>query len=788
MEDIRNGVRQLARQRGSSCVAILTLALGIGLSSALFSVIHATMLRPLPYPNPEQLVEVWPELLEPGGTFWNPTPSMEDMRAWQTPDDVFSAVAFTGGAFRGRILQNAEPERITVMYFTEQYLSMYGVTPVIGRDFTREDCEPGAPAIALLGYGFWQSRYGGRADVIGTTIRLDDEVATIVGVLPSWFNATTQVSQPFRLPADEFASRGTGHGVEARLRPGVSLEEAGARLSARTKPSHGSPQVRAVVTSQFDSITARYRTTIVVFVGAVALIVLLAAVNVAGLLMARGAARQRELDVRAALGASRARLVRQLLTESLILAVPAGVIGVALAWLSLDAIVANVPMRLPENAPVTLNIAVLAATAALLVVTAIVAGLMPALRLSRAQAGNIMLRANRQMGSTLSRRSGQMLIAAEVALAVVLVAGAGLMVRTFVRISGVDLGFNAESLMTMRVMPISPSPDAHKQYYLALVQHLRTVPGVSSASLVSYFVLDGGTSYTSVIASPAKIFGPVFDVMPEYFETVGARLVQGRFLTEADYASNYQGVVMSESAARVLFGGAPAVGREVTRTGAKRSWVVLGVIADLRHGGPLNDDARDRQQVFFPFEPTKWTVETPMTAVVRYSRGAGGVVEQLQRIAQSIGPRVVVDEIRSSDELFAERVITPRRRLVLLSLLGALALALALVGVFGTTAYAVTRRTAEIGLRLAVGARPGQTVRTIVLDSVMPIVIGTAIGLGAAVLLTRTIQSFLFETTPTDPLTLASVAAVLIISGALAALVPALRAAGIDPASTLRTE
>lgn len=788
MEDIRYGIRQLVRQRGSSCVAILTLALGIGLSSALFSVVHATMLRPLPYPHPEQLVEVWPELLEPDGTFGNITPSMEDMRIWQTPDDVFSAIAYTGSAFRGRILQSTEPERIAVMYFTEQYLSMYGATPLIGRDFTRADCQPGAPAIALLGYGFWQSRYGGRSDALGTTIRLDDEVATIVGVLPAWFNKTVQVAQAFRVPAKEYASRGTGHGVEARLRPGISLEAASARISSRTKPSNGSPQARAVVTARFDSITSRYRTTINVFVGAVALIVLLAAVNVSGLLLARGAARQGELDVRASLGASRARLMRQVLTESLILAVPAGVIGVAVAWLSLDVIVGNVPLRLPENAPVTLNVPVLAATAVLLIITAIVAGLMPALRLSRAKAGNITLRTNRQIGSALSRRAGQVLIAAEVALAVVLVAGAGLMLRTFVRISAVDLGFNTDNIMTMRVMPIDPSPEAHKQYYLTLLQHLRTARGVAAASAVNYFVLDGGTSYTSVIAKPAQIFGPVFDVMPGYFETIGARLVQGRFLTDADYASHDQGVVMSESAARALFGAAPATGREVTRTGERRSWVVLGVIADLRHGGPLNPDKRDRQQVFFPYESDQWTVETPMTVVIRYSSSAGGVVEQMRRIAQSIGPRVIIDEFRSSDELFAERVVTPRRRLVLLSLLGALALVLALVGVFGTTAYAVTRRSAEIGLRLAVGARPAQVVRTIVRDSAMPVALGTAIGLGAAALLTRAIQSFLFETSPTDPLTLASVAAVLIICGALAALVPALRAARIDPASTLRTE
>ena len=789
MQDVRNGVRQLVRQRGSSLVAVVTLALGIGLSTALFSVIYATLLRPLPYANPQQLVDVSPHVLYPDGSFGSLTPSMEDMRTWQEAGDVFSLVAGTGSAFRGRILDGAEPERLKVTYFTEHYLSMYGVTPLIGRDFTRADCERAAPAIALLGYGFWQSRYGGRSDAIGMTIRLDEEVATIVGVLPSWFNATTQVSQPLRVPVSEYSSRGTGRvSVEARLLPGISLEEASARISARTKPSNGSPRARAVVTSQFAALTERYRTTVNVFIGAVALIVVLAGVNVAGLLLARGAARQRELDVRASLGASRGRLVRQLLTESVILAIPAGLIGVVLAWLSLDAVVLNIPLRLPSHAPVTLNLPVLAATTTLLLLTAVVAGLLPALRLSRANAGSVMVRANRQMGSALSRRGGQVLIASEIALAVVLVTGAGLMLRTFVRISAVDLGFNPENLITMDVMPVAPSPGAHQQYYTALVEHLRTMPGVSSASLVDNFVLADSTTYTDISVKPLETFSTVFEVMPGYLETIGARLRAGRFLTDADYVSQFRGVVINESAARALFAGAPPVGRELTRAGSRLPWVVVGVIADLRHKGPVNTNPQDKSQVFFPYRPTKWSVASDMTIVVRHSGEAGGLVDQMQRVARSIGPRTIIDDISTADELFTERVITPRRRMVLLTLLGALGLVLALVGVSGTTAYAVTRRTPEIGVRLAVGARPSQVVGAIVRDSAAPILVGTAIGLIGAALMTRAIEGFLFDTSPTDPATLATVAVVLIVAGTLAALAPALRAATIDPVVTLRVE
>jgi predicted permease len=376
IQDIRYGIRQLFRQRGSSLVAVFTLALGIGASTAIFSVIDAAMLRPLPYPNPEQLVRLYPEVIQPDGRPSRPTASMEDMRAWQAADDVFTSVAGWGSAFRGRIVEGPEPERLQVMHFTEDYLSMHGVAPIVGRDFAREDTDPGSPLVALLGYGYWQSHYGGRREVLGETIRLDEDVATIVGVLPSWFEARTTLSIPLRIPANEFSRRGTGRvSVYGRLRPDVTIEQARARLAARMPPltrRDGSVgEVRVSVTSRLESAISQYRTTINVLAGAVGLILLIAGVNVAGLLLARGAARQSELAVRASLGARRGRLMRQLLTESLVLALPGGALGVLLAWLSLDVIVANIPLSLPSNSPVALNVKVLAFTVALLVPTAL---------------------------------------------------------------------------------------------------------------------------------------------------------------------------------------------------------------------------------------------------------------------------------------------------------------------------------------------------------------------------------------------------------------------------------
>lgn len=772
------------------------MALGIGAATAIFSVVDATLLRPLPYPDPEQLVSIRVDVTQPDGRASSPTTSMADMRLWQEATDVVSKVAGTGRAFRGRIVDGPEPERLQVMQFTEDYLAMHGVAPIIGRDFTRADVEYGAPAVVILGYGYWQSRYGGSEDVLGQSMRLDDGVATIVGVLPAWFNASMPISQPLQIEPAMMERRGTGRpSVIARLQPGVTVEQASERLSARLagQPGPGGTTlaVQARVSSQLESAVSQYRTTVNIVAGAVGLILLIACVNVAGLLIARGAVRQSELAVRAALGAGRSRIVRQLLTESVILAAAGGLVGVLLAWLSLDAIVANLPLSLSSNAPVTLNFKVLAATTGLLVPTALLFGLAPAVRLSRVRLGSALARGGRQRGSSLSRRGSQLLITAEVALAVVLVMGAGLMLRSFARISAVDLGFNPAGLVTMEVLPLDANPAVHKLYYAALLDRLRTTPGVASVGLVDNFALGGGTSYTSLTAEGRSVSSSVFAILPGYFETIGATLRAGRLLSDADYASGFRGVVLNEASARLLFPDGPAVGRQFSRAGRDREpWTVLGVIADLRHGGPLRPPTRemDASQAFFPLEPTASDLIQAMMVVVRPVGPAPELAERLRGAAQAIGPRVLVERIRSGEDWFGDRVITPRRRAVLLGLLGGLGLVLTLVGVFGMTAYAVARRTTEIGVRMAFGARPGQVVGTMVRDSAMPIVLGTALGLGAAALATRVIESFLFETTPTDTVTFAAVALTLTATGCLAALIPALRASKVDPVTALRAD
>jgi putative ABC transport system permease protein len=355
----------------------------------------------------------------------------------------------------------------------------------------------------------------------------------------------------------------------------------------------------------------------------------------------------------------------------------------------------------------------------------------------------------------------------------------------------VDLGFNPDGLITMEVLPLERTPAAHKEYYKSLLQQIRTLPGITQVGLVDNFPLGSGMSFTSVSVAGKETFLTVFATTPGYFETIGARLRAGRFPNDADYGAGLRAVVINESAARMLFPDGRVVGAEMSRAGGdRRPWTVLGVIADLRHGGPLETAPRPQNQahVFFPLEPTASDLTEAMLIVMRISPDAPVLADQLRRVARSIGPPVLVERIRTGEELLGQSVITPRRRTVLLALLGSLGLILALVGVFGMTAYAVTRRTAEIGVRMAFGARPGQVVGRILRDAALPILIGTAVGVVAATFATKAIASFLFQTAPTDPVTFAVVALTLIATGGGAALLPALRAAQVDPASCLRSE
>ena len=786
LQDIRYGARLLLRRPAFTAIAMLTLAMGIGLSTALFSVIDAALLRPLPYPHPEQLVGILVRETY-GGELVHFAPSLADIRAWRKVGRTLAHVgAGRVAGFTPRIVDSGTPERLIVADVSEDFLEVFGIAPLLGRSIQAEDLNEGAPLVVLRGHAYWQSHFGGTSDVLGRAIRVDNVPATIVGVLPRGFYRETAVWVPTKVAAAYVNHRGSGTPVNARLRPGVTVAQAEQELTdiAKSVPSADPVQVVHVeLSSMYDEETQGSSKTTAVLASAVALILLIACVNVAGLLLARGAIREPELAIRRSIGASRARVVRQLLTENLLLAFGGGLLGVFLAWVSLDAIVVLVPMSLPSNAPPRLNLVVLALAATVSIVSSLVFGLVPAIKSSRARIGSELARASRRHGSALSRRGGQLLIAAEVALAVVLLAGAGLMVRSFTRLLDVDLGFNPGAVLTMEVEPIEMTADVRRQYYPALLEALRALPGVAAVGAVDSLPLRDG--YTvAFLKSDSRSNIVMKQVLPGYFEAIGQRLLQGRFPTEADRTGAEPVALINETSARRFFANGSPVGRMLETTD-QPSARIIGVVGDVRIHGP---EYEVRPELYYLYGQADAKRAGPMRIVLRPRTAAMLSTKRLRQIAQGLGPTVLVGSVQFSTEDVDQVTVTPRHRTLLLSLLGALGLVLTLVGIFSMTAYTVARRTQEIGIRMAFGARASDVVRAMVRDAAWPAFVGLSMGLLGALYETRILASFLFETTPHDPATFAAVAALMSAAALVAAWVPARRAAQVDPVIALRAE
>jgi putative ABC transport system permease protein len=792
--DARYGCRQLAQHPSYSMVAVLTLALGIGVSTALFSVIDAALLRPLPYPNPEELVTLTIDDTHPVVGPLHLAPSMADVRRWRTLTPI---VAHAGsGRVTGivpLIVETATPHRLTVAEATEDFLETYGVGPILGRSIRAHDTQEGAPPVALLGHAFWQRNFASDPNVLGRDLRIQNRPVTIIGVLPAGFYSETAVWRAAQLPSAWLEMRGAGTPVIARLQPGVTVAQAKAALAAVTPPTprRGDTPIaiRVGVTSMYDDATRPFGATIQTLSMAVALIVIIACVNVASLMLARGATRDVELAIRASIGAGRGRLVRQLLTESLLLAIAGALSGVLLAYLSLDSLVALIPLSLPANSPVVINGTVLAFALGLSVVTALLFGLVPALKLSRA-AGRIgtMLAGGRRGSAPLSKRAGQWLIGVEVALALVLMTGSGLIIRSFAKLLAVDLGFDTANVLTVEVEPLDQTAAAKRDYYAALAAELRRQSEIASAGAIEHLAFNsrGGGRYGFAKADTGvDVGGPQRTVLPGYLEAMGIRPMAGRLLEEPDRVTG-EAMVINAASAEQHFGG-NAVGHTVRLDpNSPRQWRIVGVVPTVRHGGPLG---RVRAEMYVPPDPQgSDEAAVPLTMVMRLREGASLSGDRLKQIAEAVGPRVLVGRIRPASALFGEQVAAPRHRMLLLTLLGAFGLLLTLVGIFSMTAYAVARRTREIGIRVAFGARPRQVVAVMIRDAIWPVALGLAVGLAGTYYSSRLITSFLFQTTPHDAVTLASVLILLGAAACLAAWLPARRAASVDPLLALRAE
>jgi putative ABC transport system permease protein len=787
--DVGHGLGRMRRRWGYATAAILTLALGIGLSTALISIVDATWLRPLPFPDPERLVKVLLTVAESGADRRS-SPSIVDVRALRADGRILEGIGQFHQWEERLVLDTGEPERVKVLQMSEGYADLFGLPPALGRTFRLEDSRPGAAPVIVLGHAFWRRRFAGDPDVIGKTFLLGNISTTVVGVLPPALHRDTHVWMP-RTLEPHGPGRDSGADVYARLRAGISLPEAERALGAlaRQWPSVPDwPRITGVsLEPLYDDAVASTEAAVSMIAVSVLVLVALVCVNVAGLLFADGADRRREFAVRASLGAGRGRLIRQMLTEAGVLGTAACFLGVLLAWWSLDSLVRVLPLHLPPHASPALNVRVMvyAVTAALATVLAV--SVWPAVRLTRASLTDNIAGAAQLRTGAWPRTFGRGIIAAEVALAVVLLIGGGLLLRSFNRLLSVDLGFQPDAILTMEAVPLEQSPIVWQQYYPQLLARLRTIPGVAAVGAIDgmplansrMVVMAGMVDESGNGPPPGPLDSAIMStVSPGYLEALGVRLLEGRTFTEQDAGRNV--IVLADNLARRAFPGKSPVGESISISG-QPPLTVIGVVADVRHS-PWNDPTATFYAWMIPH------AMLPPAIVIRAKPGVTLSLEELRASALSVGIRAFVERIRPGAELLDENVRDPRNLTLLLSLFGGLGLVLTLIGTGGVTAYAVARRTQEVGIRMAFGATPRDVVAGLTSEALRPILAGLVVGLVASYYATAVLERFLFDTPATDPGTFAAVAAGLGVAALIAAWLPARRAASVDPVQALRAE
>jgi putative ABC transport system permease protein len=806
-QDMRYGFRTLRKRPGFTVVAVIALALGIGANTAIFSVVNELLLSPLPYANAEQLVMVW-EHNRPRDVHQNVV-STANFLDWREQSQSFADMAAFYDA-RFNLTGSGEPFEIPAQVATENIFSLLGVEPILGRNFTREDVAPDAPSVVILGYGLWQSRFGADPSIVGKTITLNGSSATVVGVLPAgfqWFikkgsltDKPAELWTPFIFTEQHRVRRGRFISSVARLKPGVSPAQAqaemttiGARLEQQYPALNTGWGVEVVpLREQF---VGDVRPALWILLGAVGFVLLIACANVANLLLARAAARHREIAVRTALGASRLRIIRQLLTESVLLSVLGGALGLMLAWWGIGALAALSPSDLINLENVSLNLSVLSFTLLVSLLTGIIFGLVPAFEATKLNLTESLKEGDKgASGNARTRRLRNAFVIAEMALALVLLTSAGLLIRSFMRLQTVNPGFEADRLLTMRV--VLPGRKYREEYqrvgfFKQAVERINRLPGVESAGAVSFLPFAGigaATGFT-VEGRPEPEAGqrPTTDVRVTdagYFRAMNIPLISGRVFTEQEATEKRNVAVINDAMARKHFAGEDPLGKRVTvRMGENPApTMIVGVVGDVKH---RSLDQEVKPMVYWPHPELAYTT---MTIVVRTQGEPLGLAAAAQREIQAIDAEQPVSDIRTMEQLLAASVARARFNTLLLGIFAALALVLAAVGIYGVMAYSVTQRTREIGIRIALGARGADVLKMIIGQGMTLALIGVCLGLVASFALTRLMSSLLFGVSATDPLTFTGVSLLLAAVALLACYIPARRATKVDPMVALRYE
>jgi len=794
--DVAFAIRVLRINRGSTLVALLALVLGIGANTAIFSVVNAVLLRPMPFRDPDRLVVVWERSPHSNK---NNTVNPQNLADWQSRNHSFERMAASYPfQLTINVTGDGAPEEVPGNSSTQDFFSILGVQPALGRNFLPEDDQ-----VAIISDGLWRRRYGADPRIIGRKLIADNTALTVVGVLPQSFRFPLVKADVWRLVHINAGAVRSGRSLVgiARLKPGVSASQAQADMSAiaaqlaREHPEFDTHWGATVVPMR-EQFTGELRLPLLVLLSAVGLVLLIACANVANLMLMRSSARAHEMAIRTSLGATRARIVRQLLVESGMLGITGGLLGLLGAIWAKDFLLAMLPesMSIAKVNSVSIDGRVLAFTILLSLFTALLFGLMPALRASRPGLSDALKEGSRSVSESLGRnRLRAALVSAEIALALMLLIGAGLLIQSFVRLEHVAPGFQADHILSMHVSLVSSRYANDQKAADGLEEMLRRiaqVPSVASVGSIRFPPLAGLRAATGFYVAgrpvPRPSEGPVASVSivtPGYFSSMSIPLVRGRFFTEGDRARAPQVAIVSQSLARIHFQDVDPVGQRLfVQWGRETPYEIVGVVGDVKHDG-LDQDSMPT--VYFPEaqEP-----ERAATLVIRTSADPMKLAPVIEQVIHAYDQDQAIADIQPLDAILSKSVARPRFQSVLVASFAGLALLLAVIGIFGVMSYSVLQRTHEIGIRVALGANRRHVLRLVVGQGLALAGIGIAGGLVGAFALTRYLRSLLFDVSPTDPVTFIAISIVLCLVAVAATYVPARRATAVDPIEALRYE
>ena len=807
IKDLRHSIRSLSKKPGFTFVIVLTLALAIGANTAIFSVVNAALLKPLPYREPDRLVHLWEAT--PQQNYPKREASYPDFQDWRLCEAFEGMAAYRGGG--GFMLTNADSsERIDAGVVSGNFFSVLGVAPLLGRSFDESYEKQGAERVVLLSHGFWQRHFAGDRNVIGKPILLSGNSYQVIGVLPPEFQfsprGSAEVWTPWQL-SESMMTRRFMHFVNvfARLKPGVSLEQAKAAMQPITgkiaqdfADSHAGTSIQVIPLHQ--QFVGNIKPLLVLLLIAVGVVLLIACSNVANLLLVRASGRQKEVAIRSALGASAWRLVRQLLTESLVLALAGGIVGLVMAHWGVDALISAIPDNLLNFMPYLRGVKIdgyaLAFTAMLSLVVSLLFGLVPALQSAKTDLQSVLKEGGKTSASSARQGLRNGLVVAEVALALVLLVSAGLMVRSLWGLINVDPGFNPQNLLTFTFTLPPAAYDSNEKIIVTrqqLMSRLAAIPGVQGAAMVGTLPLIGGNTtrfYPTSQPKPAPgddVEANIRDVSANYFSVMGVRLIAGRYLTEQDTATSQNVVIINQSLAKRVFPNQEAVGQNITVTGESATpLLIAGVVADEKITGL---DAQNTSVVYYPYQQDS-SVGMASSVVVRTTGDPMNLSNVIRAECRKVEPGMSIFFVRTMEQIAATSPATFARRYpaMLIGLFAIVALLLAAIGIYGVISYTISQQTHEIGIRIALGARPGNILSLVMKKGMGLTLLGVAIGLVASFVLTRWMADLLFGVSATDPLTFAGIALLLIAVALTACYVPALRAMKVDPMVALRYE